>query len=97
MSSINQNVVPALKPLVALFGTATTGLLWAVTTVGEFIVNFVAEGLGIAFVPASMQRSQIKGAVFRKLDNPPTIDQLLYWSLANKNPCLAGFIALSER
>ena len=63
----------------------------------QTIVNFVAEGLGIAFVPASMQRSQIKGAVFRKVDNPPTIDQLLYWSLANKNPCLAGFLALSER
>jgi DNA-binding transcriptional LysR family regulator len=62
----------------------------------QTIVNFVAEGLGIAFVPASMQRSQIKGAVFRKVDNPPTIDQLLYWSLANKNPCLAGFLALSE-
>lgn len=63
----------------------------------QTIVNFVAEGLGIAFVPASMQRSQIKGAVFRRVDNPPMIDQLLYWSPANKNPCLAGFIALSER
>jgi DNA-binding transcriptional LysR family regulator len=63
----------------------------------QTIVNFVAEGLGIAFVPASMQRSQIKGAVFKKVDNPPMIDQLLYWSLANKNPCLAGFLALSER
>ncbi len=63
----------------------------------QTIVNFVAEGLGIAFVPASMQRSQIKGAVFRKIDNPPMIDQLLYWSLANKNPCLAGFLALSKR
>jgi DNA-binding transcriptional LysR family regulator len=63
----------------------------------QTIVNFVAEGLGIAFVPASMQRSQIKGAVFRKVVNPPMIDQLLYWSLANKNPCLAGFIALSKR
>jgi DNA-binding transcriptional LysR family regulator len=63
----------------------------------QTIVNFVAEGLGIAFVPASMQRSQIKGAVFRKVDDPPTIDQLLYWSVANKNPCLAGFLALSEK
>jgi DNA-binding transcriptional LysR family regulator len=63
----------------------------------QTIVNFVAEGLGIAFVPASMQRSQIRGAVFRKVDNPPTIDQLLYWSIANKNPCLAGFLALSQR
>jgi DNA-binding transcriptional LysR family regulator len=63
----------------------------------QTIVNFVAEGLGIAFVPASMQRSQIKGAVFRKVDNPPMIDQLLYWSPLNKNPCLAGFLALSEK
>jgi DNA-binding transcriptional LysR family regulator len=63
----------------------------------QTIVNFVAEGLGIAFVPASMQRSQIKGAVFRKLDNPPMIDQLLYWSLVNKNPCLEGFLALTKQ
>jgi len=63
----------------------------------QTIVNFVAEGLGIAFVPASMQRSQIRGAVFRTIDNPPTIDQLLYWSPANRNPCLAGFLALSEK
>jgi DNA-binding transcriptional LysR family regulator len=62
----------------------------------QTIVNFVAEGLGIAFVPASMQRSQIKGAVFRTLGNPPVIEQLLYWSPANANPCLAGFLALAE-
>jgi DNA-binding transcriptional LysR family regulator len=63
----------------------------------QTIVNFVAEGLGIAFVPTSMQRSQIQGALFRKVDNPPMIDQLMYWSPANKNPCLAGFLALSAR
>jgi DNA-binding transcriptional LysR family regulator len=63
----------------------------------QTIVNFVAEGLGIAFVPASMQRSQIKGAVFRTLGDPPVIEQLLYWSPANANPCLAGFIALSNK
>ena len=62
----------------------------------QTIVNFVAEGLGIAFVPASMQRSQIKGAVFKNVDNPPMIDQLLYWSPANKNPCLAGFLGLAR-
>jgi DNA-binding transcriptional LysR family regulator len=63
----------------------------------QTIVNFVAEGLGIAFVPASMQRSQIRGAVFRTIGNPPMIDQLLYWSPGNSNPCLAGFLALSEK
>jgi DNA-binding transcriptional LysR family regulator len=63
----------------------------------QTIVNFVAEGLGIAFVPASMQRSQIKGAVFKKVADPPMIDQLLYWSPLNKNPCLAGFLALAGK
>jgi DNA-binding transcriptional LysR family regulator len=62
----------------------------------QTIVNFVAEGLGIAFVPASMQRSQIRGAVFKKVPDPPMIDQLLYWSPLNQNPCLAGFLALSS-
>ncbi len=62
----------------------------------QTIVNFVAEGLGIAFVPASMQRSQIKGAVFKKVTNPPMIDQMLFWSPLNKNPCLAGFLLLSK-
>jgi DNA-binding transcriptional LysR family regulator len=63
----------------------------------QTIVNFVAEGLGIAFVPASMQRSQIKGAVFRTLGDSPVIEQLLYWSPANANPCLAGFLALADK
>ena len=63
----------------------------------QTIVNFVAEGLGIAFVPASMQRSQIKGAVFRTLGDPPVIEQLLYWSPANANPCLASFLALADK
>jgi DNA-binding transcriptional LysR family regulator len=62
----------------------------------QTIVNFVAEGLGIAFVPASMQRSQIKGAVFRRVADPPMIDQLLYWSPANKNPCLGRFLGLAK-
>jgi DNA-binding transcriptional LysR family regulator len=59
----------------------------------QTIVNFVAEGLGVAFVPASMRRSNIKGAVFREIDDPPTIDQLLFWSPTNRNPCIAGFLA----
>ena len=61
----------------------------------QTIVNFVAQGLGIAFVPASMRRSQIKGAVFKKVAEPPMIEQLLYWSPANKNPCLGGFLGLA--
>jgi DNA-binding transcriptional LysR family regulator len=62
----------------------------------QTIVNFVAGGLGVALVPASMESSQIKGAVFRDIANPPMIDQFLYWSPANKNPCLAQFLAISK-
>lgn len=59
----------------------------------QTIVNFVAEGLGVSFVPASMRRAQVKGAVFKRVADPPTIDQLLFWSSANRNPCVAGFVA----
>jgi DNA-binding transcriptional LysR family regulator len=60
----------------------------------QTILNFVAEGLGVAFVPSSMRRSQIEGAVFKRVENPPLIDQVLMWSTANKNPCLSGFLAM---
>jgi DNA-binding transcriptional LysR family regulator len=59
----------------------------------QTIVNFVSEGLGIAFVPSSMKRAQVKGAVFKPTADPPTIDQLVVWSRANKNPCIPGFLA----
>lgn len=59
----------------------------------QTIVNFVAEGLGVALVPASMQRSQIAGVRFKPIDDAPIVDQLLLWSRANRNPCLAGFLA----
>ena len=62
----------------------------------QTIVNFVAGGLGVALVPASMQSSQIKGAVFKEVADPPMIDQFLYWSPANKNPCLAQFLSISK-
>ena len=62
----------------------------------QTIINFVAEGLGVAFVPASMRRSQIKGATFKRVADPPMVEQMLFWSSANKNPCLTGFLAMCE-
>ncbi|RTL49591.1 MAG: LysR family transcriptional regulator [Bradyrhizobiaceae bacterium] len=62
----------------------------------QTIVNFVAEGLGVAFVPASMRRSRIEGAVFRPVSDPPMVDQVLFWSASNRNPCVANFIATSK-
>src|SRR5262249_22830868 len=52
----------------------------------QTIINFVAEGLGVAFVPASMRRSQIKGATFKRVADPPMVEQMLFWSPENKNP-----------
>jgi DNA-binding transcriptional LysR family regulator len=62
----------------------------------QTIINFVAEELGVAFVPASMRRSQIKGATFKRVADPPMVEQMLFWSHANKNPCLAGFLSVCE-
>jgi DNA-binding transcriptional LysR family regulator len=58
----------------------------------QTIVSFVAEGLGIAFVPASMRRAHVQGAVFKPVAEPPTLDELLIWKSANKNPCMTGLI-----
>lgn len=63
------------------------------THLQQTIVNLVAEGLGVSLVPASMQRMQLPGAVFRPLTDAPRIEQGLFWSTHNDNPCLAGFLA----
>jgi DNA-binding transcriptional LysR family regulator len=62
----------------------------------QTIVNFVAEDMGIAFVPSSMKRTQVKGVVFKPIPNPPTVDLLLVWSRTNKNPCISGFLAIAS-
>jgi DNA-binding transcriptional LysR family regulator len=58
----------------------------------QTIVHFVAEGLGVAFVPTSMRRAKVEGTVFKRIRNPPMIAQVLAWSAANKNPCIAGLL-----
>ncbi|HEX4171063.1 MAG TPA: LysR family substrate-binding domain-containing protein, partial [Acetobacteraceae bacterium] len=58
----------------------------------QTIVSFVAEGLGVAFVPASMRRAHVQGAIFKSVTEPPTLDQILVWKSANKNPCMGGMI-----
>jgi len=58
----------------------------------QTIVHFVAEGLGVAFVPTSMRRGKVEGTVFKQIRNPPMIGQVLAWSAANKNPCIAGLL-----
>ena len=52
----------------------------------QTILNFVAEGLGVAFVPASMRRSQIEGAVFKPVPDPLMIDQVLQKPVPDRVP-----------
>ena len=63
------------------------------THLQQTIVNLVAEGLGVALVPDSMRRMQLPGAVFRPLRDAPRVEQGLFWSAHNDNPCIAGFLA----
>ena len=60
----------------------------------QTIVNLVAAGLGVAFVPSSMQKVQVKGTAFKTVDNPPMVDQLLVWQSMNANPCIQGFLSI---
>ncbi|WP_458575153.1 LysR substrate-binding domain-containing protein [Paenalcaligenes sp. Me131] len=59
----------------------------------QTVLSLVAEGVGIALVPASMQKAQVAGLQYLPLDDAPLIEQVLVWSPANQNPCLRGFLA----
>jgi DNA-binding transcriptional LysR family regulator len=61
----------------------------------QTVLSLVDEGVGIALVPASMRKAQLAGVVFRPLADAPTIEQVLVWSSANRNPCLERFLELA--
>lgn len=58
----------------------------------QTIVNLVAEGLGVAFVPSSMQKVRLSGAVFKTVEAPPMVEQQVVWESHNANPCIEGFL-----
>lgn len=59
----------------------------------QTLINLVAEGLGVAFVPASVSRAQLAGVTYRPLPDPPSIDQVLVWKGASASPSLAVLLA----
>ncbi|MGX5875775.1 LysR family transcriptional regulator, partial [Burkholderia gladioli] len=61
----------------------------------QTVLGLVDEGVGVALVPESMRRAQWADVVFRPLVDAPTIEQALVWSPANRNPCLARFLAIA--
>jgi len=62
----------------------------------QTVLSLVDEGAGIALVPTSMRKAQLAGVVFRRLVDAPLIEQMLVWSPANRNPCLARFLDLTQ-
>jgi DNA-binding transcriptional LysR family regulator len=60
----------------------------------QTILSLVDEGVGIALVPESMRKARMDGVVFRRLAAAPLIEQVLAWSPASRNPCLARFLEL---
>ncbi|MGB7756650.1 MAG: LysR family transcriptional regulator [Salinisphaera sp.] len=62
------------------------------THLQQTIVALVAEGLGVALVPASLARLRMDDVVFPAIDHSPSIEQGVYWRSNDDNPCLAAFI-----
>ncbi|AWH30689.1 LysR substrate-binding domain-containing protein [Stenotrophomonas sp. YAU14A_MKIMI4_1] len=59
----------------------------------QSIVSLVAEGLGIALVPASLRRLGVPGVAFVGLKDAPQVQQVLFWRDGNRNPALARLLA----
>lgn len=60
----------------------------------QTIVNFVANGFGVALIPASMQHAQIRGVVYKELAGANTVQNVLMWNARNENPSLKRFLSL---
>ncbi|HTH94910.1 MAG TPA: LysR family transcriptional regulator [Rhodocyclaceae bacterium] len=60
----------------------------------QTILTLVDEGVGVALVPSSMRKAQLAGVAFVPLQGAPTVDLVLVWSEASRNPCLASFLSL---
>lgn len=64
------------------------------THLQQTIVNLVAEGLGVALVPASISRLQLPGVSFRPIVAAPSVEYGASWLAANRHPCLVAFLQL---
>lgn len=63
----------------------------------QTIVSLVSAGLGVALVPASLRDLRRRGVVYRRLrEDSPLLTILLAWRAANRNVCLAQFVAAAR-
>jgi DNA-binding transcriptional LysR family regulator len=61
------------------------------------IIGLVAAGIGIAIVPASMQRSRIEGVVFRKIAGGAETVLDMAWVTNNQSLVLQNFLAVARK
>jgi DNA-binding transcriptional LysR family regulator len=62
------------------------------------LVSFVAAGLGVSLVPASVRNMTVAGAVYRPLEHDATrVELAVAWRRADERPVLARALALIPR
>jgi len=91
-------VTPSMRQSIADF-FARAGLepqIRLETQLQQTIVSLVAEGIGVALVPQSLQKLGIRGVKFRSLLDAPLVDQVLAWRTSNLNPALPHFVATAQ-
>ncbi|RAH98307.1 LysR family transcriptional regulator [Acuticoccus sediminis] len=65
------------------------------TQLQQTIVSLVAEGIGVALVPRSVERLGVAGVTFRVLTDAPVVEQVLAWRTSNLNPALPRFLEVA--
>ena len=92
------SITPSMRQSIADF-YARAGLepeIRLETQLQQTIVSLVAEGIGVALVPQSLQKLGIRGVKFRPLVDAPLVDQALAWRIDNLNPTLPHFLATAQ-
>ncbi|GLI05112.1 LysR family transcriptional regulator [Paenibacillus tyrfis] len=60
------------------------------------VVAFVAEGMGVALVPASFRHQQNQGVVYRDIREAPVLETAFIWRKDEKAPVLHEFLKLGR-
>jgi len=95
---IAEDVTPGFRKTIIDYCQAA-GVLPLIRLEPQFqqtIVSLVAEGLGLAIVPESMQRLGFPGVVFRPLRKAPKVEHMVAWRADNLNPTLKPFLNIAR-
>lgn len=93
------DVTPALRQAIITYlaPTGVAPLVRLKTQLQQTIVSLVAENIGIALVPQSLNKLMMPGTVFRPLVDSPTVEQVLFWRSNNSNPALPKLLAAARK